>query len=489
MSERRVMRIVSLLLTMVIVMNGMLFAGGSSEVKQAEKEESIVLRVVDWSDSSAKMREEFNRKFEENHPGVTVEYTCLTVDQFKNTIVTMIKSGNGPDLFPIPAPLTLSVAVSEDWYQPLDPFVTEEFKASINPAAFVPGVTLFDGSLYVLPENAPTIHSVIYYNKAVLKEAGVTKLPETYSEFLEVCKQVTESSKGASYGLIEGGTQLNRLSILARTLASEAGGKIAQEGKILTVDGRASYDSDGMVKALSFLQSLVDEGVLHPDTVSINAPTARELFAQNQAAFLMQGMWCIPAWASTYPELEVGVIGAPHPDGQTEVYGTQGESYAPWMGIYKDSKHPEIAAKYLMALYSEEYGYQTAQVRSGNSISIIPSINENNMVNPSMLEYYTVSNEVTRQIPLATVFDEKAYDFYKEVKDVNPSLGVIVQGVLASSIKDGEIKKRLETLSENSTIEWKRAAEASGFDYAHLEFPNWDLTKDYTAKDYEALKK
>lgn len=489
MKKNKVMWTVSLLLTMLIVMNGLLFAGGSSEAKTDPKEQSIVLRVVDWSDSSSKMREEFNKKFEANNPGVTIEYSCLTVDQFKNTIVTMVKSGDGPDLFPIPSPLTLSVAVAEGWYQPLDPFITEEFKATINPAAFVPGVTLLDGSLYVLPENAPNIHSLIYYNKAVLKEAGVTKLPETYSEFLEACKQVVESSNGASYGLIEGGTQLNRLSVLARTLASEAGGKIAQDGKIVTVDGRASFDSEGMIKALSFLQSLVDSGVVHPDTVSINAPTARELFAQNQAAFLMQGMWCIPAWAETYPELEVGVIGAPRPDGQKEIYGTQAEVYAPWMGIYKDSKHPELAAKYLMALYSEEYGYQTAQVRSGNSISIIPSINEKNMINPSMLEYYIVSNKVTRQIPLATVFDEKAYDFYKEVKDVNPSLGVIVQGVLAGSIRDGEIKKRLVTLSDDSTKEWKRAAAASGFEYAHLEFPNWDLTKDYTADDYEALKK
>ena len=37
----------------------------------------------------------------------------LTVDQFKNTIVTMIKSGEGPDLFPIPVGLTLNTAVEE----------------------------------------------------------------------------------------------------------------------------------------------------------------------------------------------------------------------------------------------------------------------------------------------------------------------------------------------------------------------------------------
>ena len=53
----------------------------------------ITLQVVDWSDGSAAQREEFHKKFEETHPNIKIEYTMLTVDQFKNTIVTMIKSG------------------------------------------------------------------------------------------------------------------------------------------------------------------------------------------------------------------------------------------------------------------------------------------------------------------------------------------------------------------------------------------------------------
>ena len=68
----------------------------------------ITLQVVDWSDGSAAQREEFHKKFEETHPNIKIEYTMLTVDQFKNTIVTMIKSGEGPDLFPIPVGLTLN---------------------------------------------------------------------------------------------------------------------------------------------------------------------------------------------------------------------------------------------------------------------------------------------------------------------------------------------------------------------------------------------
>lgn len=79
--------------------------GASENTGVASKEEEktdgqITLQVVDWSDGSAAQREEFHKKFEETHPNIKIEYTMLTVDQFKNTIVTMIKSGEGPDCFP-----------------------------------------------------------------------------------------------------------------------------------------------------------------------------------------------------------------------------------------------------------------------------------------------------------------------------------------------------------------------------------------------------
>ncbi len=72
--------------------------GASENTGVASKEEEktdgqITLQVVDWSDGSAAQREEFHKKFEETHPNIKIEYTMLTVDQFKNTIVTMIKSG------------------------------------------------------------------------------------------------------------------------------------------------------------------------------------------------------------------------------------------------------------------------------------------------------------------------------------------------------------------------------------------------------------
>jgi multiple sugar transport system substrate-binding protein len=288
--------------------------GENASVIAATEEDpngQITLRVVDWSDGSATQREEFHKKFEEAHPDIKIEYTMLTVDQFKNTIVTMIKSGEGPDLFPIPVGLTLNTAVEEGWFQPINDYVTDEFRNKFDPDAFAEGVTDIGDDWYTVTEQMPIIQCLFFYNKDILNQAGVTEVPTTYSEFREACKKVTEMGNGNVYGLIDGGKQMNRMDVMARSLAAAAGGKVAATQKVLTDNGVAPYDSKEMNDALGFIKGLVDDGSIHPDTINISAPEARELFAQGQAAFLCQGMWCVSQWDANYPDLNYGVMAVP----------------------------------------------------------------------------------------------------------------------------------------------------------------------------------
>lgn len=456
-----------------------------NKTAEGSEDGKITLRIVDWSDGSANQREEFHKKYMEEHSNINIEYTMLTVDQFKNTIVTMIKSGEGPDIFPIPVGLTLNTAVEEGWYQPMNEYVTEDFADRFDPLSFAEGVTHIDGDWYTITEVMPTIQCLFFYNKDVLNNAGVTEVPSTYSEFREACKKVTENGNGNVYGLIDGGKQMNRMDVMVRSLTAAAGGKVAATTKVLVDNGVAPYNTEEMKQAMGFIQGLVEDGSIHPDTINISAPEARELFAQGQAAFLCQGMWCIAQWDANYPDLNYGVMAVPVPDGVIDTYVQAGE-LSPWIGIYKQSKHPKEAAEYLMALYSEEYGYQSSCVEDGTFVSVIPSINEKYMTNEVMKEYYTVAEETSKVVPTIVKRDRKANDFYAEVKDVQPSLGAIVQGIISQSITDYD--SALKKLSDDSTEEWKRACEAVGMDYSVLEFSNWDTKADYTEADYEELK-
>ncbi len=453
-----------------------------NQTKEDSKADSgggqITLRIIDWSDSAASIRKEFNEEYMKNNPNIKIEYTMMTIDQFKTAVITQIKSGDAPDLFPIPSGMSLSAAMQEYWYTPMNDYIPAEFWDTVNDGILLEGIAKIGDSYYTIPEVMPITNSLIYYNKDLLDAAGVTELPKTYSQFLEANKKITEAGKGQFYGFIEGGKQLNRLHILANAFANVAGAQLPQYSKALTVGGRINYDSDAVINTFALFKQLYEGGSIHPDTVNLDAPTAREYFAQGQAAFLMQGNWCISVWDANNPDLNYGVMAVPAPDD-----GAKGalpnEIPAPWMGIYSQSKYPQEAADYLMALYSyaDGYSYQENLVSEAGQLSIVKGIVEENLSNEHAVEYYNLAKEVCLTIPAAEIRDNKVYDFYAAVIDVQPSFPALFQGVISGGLNDYETA--LTTLSDNITNEWKRAADEVGLDISALEFDDWNPGENY----------
>jgi len=170
-----------LLLTMLF---GQIFAGGNQQSSGTDTAQRTVLRVVDWSDSTKIQRDAFHVEFMKRHPNVVVEYTMLTIDQFRNTVLTAIQSGSGPDLFPVPVGMRLALPVSEKWYVPMDNYITKEFLATIEPNLLREGYQKIDGKLYVLPDWAPLPSPFIFYNRDILAEAGLDPARiRTYDDF------------------------------------------------------------------------------------------------------------------------------------------------------------------------------------------------------------------------------------------------------------------------------------------------------------------
>ncbi|MBR5968833.1 MAG: extracellular solute-binding protein [Lachnospiraceae bacterium] len=446
-----------------------------------EPAEQITLRVYDWSDAVLPYREKFHEEFMKNNPDIIVEYTQLTIDQFNSTVVTAIASGEGPDLFPVPTNMNLTIAVNENWFLPMEDYVSQEFIDSFVDGILVDGLFTLNGHLYTVPEAQTPPNTMFYYNKDIL-EACNLEVPTTFEEFREACRIVTEQGNGEYWGLIEGGSQANRCDILLRAFIQGAGGKIANQGRALTVDGKAPYDTPEVEAAVELLAGIVEDGSLYPDTASINAPEARELFGQGKAAFLCQGIWCIGTWGNDHPELNYGVM-AP-PKNSANGYAAVNENQT-WMGIYSQTKYPEQAARYLEALYdTENYTYQSDVVGSGSYVSPTKGVNEVSMTNPVMLEYYDAASECIN-IPLLTQRDPVFYDFYATVQGVDPSFANIAQGILSQALDDP--MDALRTLTEAETAAWQAACDAIGVDFSDMEFENWEAGKDYTEADYANL--
>lgn len=157
----------------------------------------------------------------------------------------------------------------------------------------------------------------------------------------------------------------------------------------------------------------------------------------------------------------------------------------PWMGISKTSENPELAAKYLQGLYSEEY--QAGVVEDGGFVSAVKGVNEKYMKDGVMKDYYTLALEQGKLCPDPIVGNADAAVVYANITEISPNLGQIVQGTLTGKT---DYKDTLKTLAENTQKEWengiKKAQEAGAeVSAADFEFKNWNPLEDYTAEDYQ----
>ena len=438
--------------------------------------ESLVLRIMDSSDSTQERRKVFNEEFMQRHPEIKIEYTMMSGDQMTQTLTTAIKSGDAPDLFALPSGVKLSTAVSEGWYQSMSPYLTREFIDSFETGSLNEGVTTFDGEIYALPEAANIVNSLMFYNKDILAEAGLDpeNPPETWSDFADACKKITEAGGGQYYGLIESGAAAVRTEIELRSFANLAGAKSNYYGVITVVDGKNPFASEGMKEALKLYAELTKAGSIHPDSINLDAPSARAMFAQGKAGFLIQGSWCIPTWREENPDLNFGVMALPVPDdgakGGNPYIGAQ-----PWVGISAKCQHPEAAALYLTELFGKEY--QGRVVSDGGFVSCIKGVNEEAMKDDAMLEYYNLAMSSGKLCPDPLALNPETANVYAKVKEVTPNLGQIMQGVMAGSISDTDAE--LDRYSEAVEKEWESAMSEAGVEKVKFQFDDWDPVKDY----------
>lgn len=293
----------------------------------------------------------------EDHPNVTVNYTTLTQAQFNETMLSGIRSGEAPDLFPLPSTTTFSTAVNEEWFLPMDLYLEQDFFGQFQPEMLGENVTVKDGHVYLLPEAVEISSCLVFYNKKLLREAGVSDVPEQmdWEEFQNICRKVTENGNGKYYGMVASGAQKNRMDIELRAFAETAGARLGPAGQLFLENEKIPFASEPVLEA-----------------------------------FIVQGSWCIPIWEKENPDLEFGVMKVPVPEGEKN-----GQVVRPftrgWMGISSSSKHPDVAAEYLRYLYS--YEYQRELMARGGFISIRNDLGENDILNENMKDYYRYAKE------------------------------------------------------------------------------------------------
>lgn len=154
--------------------------------------------VVHWqhhSDARHEMVQKFAADFMNQYPNVTVEIESIPIGDYWNKLVTTVASGQGPDVFQIPAGKAQEFVVS-DQLQPISSKVlsAEQIKADFLPATLVPFTS--KDKIYGLPTDTQTI--VMIWNKDLFKEAGLDPEapPKSWEQVVEYATKITKFEDG-----------------------------------------------------------------------------------------------------------------------------------------------------------------------------------------------------------------------------------------------------------------------------------------------------
>jgi raffinose/stachyose/melibiose transport system substrate-binding protein len=292
--------------------------------------------------------ETINGEFKAANPGVNLVTESYPDQPYQQKIKIYATAKQLPDVFKYWSFSTL-----------LKPLVDGKFVVPLNRADFeklgyMPGAldaNTYNGKLYGIPVSAD--FWVIYYNKKLFKEAGVTRLPATLEELIGLAPQF--KAKGI-IPMTTDGKDAWPMAITFDQLAWRISGDATLPRKAL--ERKIKFTDPVFVRAAAELKKLATSGLFQEDLDVSDYGAARNLFGQEKAAMFLMGSWELGLGtdASFSDDFRANVDAFKFP----LVAGGKGKvnDLFAWFGgnyvVSATSKHTDLGVKYL-TLYAKRF--------------------------------------------------------------------------------------------------------------------------------------
>lgn len=167
------------------------------------RSQTVVLRLgvfagSAWDVPSPKSYEILDQaiaRFEQEHPGIRVEYTSgILKEDYSDYLASQMAQGKAPDVFMI-LPEDFDLLCSVGALAPLDVWMAEDAVTRENLYESALAAGRWQGWQYALPFESNM--DLLFVNTTLLQKEGIT-LPEqlTLEDFYAICEQVTQDTDG-----------------------------------------------------------------------------------------------------------------------------------------------------------------------------------------------------------------------------------------------------------------------------------------------------
>lgn len=167
-----------------------LMAAGSTPVLAEEESVKLTFWKSPHSDREDEIWAGMIEQFNEENPNIEVEFLNVAWDSVVEKETAAFAAGSGPDIsfqteqFPLYA--------KNGYILSLEDYADEEKRAGYPESAL--SYCSYDGQLMGIPFVA--LNSVMFYNKDMFEEAGITEVPTTWDELEEAAKKLTLDKDG-----------------------------------------------------------------------------------------------------------------------------------------------------------------------------------------------------------------------------------------------------------------------------------------------------
>ena len=332
------------------------------------------------------------------HPGVSVTVFSTSLREAEQKLSAAVPTGTGPDIFDIGTNITVNF-IEAGLVEPNDPAIDQYLRSK----AWSPLLADFfsaGGKSYGLPLLVST--AALYYNKTMLKEAGLAQPPATFPELVDAARKMTKldgSGRMTRSGLsLRLSGQGSGIAEKFRFVLEPAGGSLI----VKTPSGKwhNGFDNEAGRAALQFYVDSVQKDKIDDPRIPHDAAA----FESGTTAMLFREAWVIGEIQQKNPSLDYGVV--PIPSWRT------GEPHKmllqPW-GIYVNGKsgNQPAAWEFLRFLTSAENAFRltsmTGWVSARQDVSWQPLL----QTAPQFAVFVQPPKDVTYYVePILPVWDE-----------------------------------------------------------------------------------
>jgi len=317
-------------------------SSGSSEPTGADAKADLVLSS--WQiPADLVAYEKFATDYKQTHPNVTIKIQETPGGDFNQWFTTQLAGGSAPDIIRITWQ-QIGRYADNGGVIPLDEYVQGDYSADFQDAFWK--AAQLDGSVHGIPQHTDTFAT--YYNKAILKNAGVTvpaSLDQawTLAQFKDVLVEVKKTT--GKYGMVFGfggpNTAYRWLPFLYMM-----GGKLLEDDNVTP-----AIDNEIGVKAIDWFASLYREELI-PASNSIkgaNDAATIKSFSTGDVGLMIYGDWIMTdvskaiepsKWDITYMPKDVTAA--------SDLGGNL-------LAVSKSCKNPAVAADFIKFVCDSEH--------------------------------------------------------------------------------------------------------------------------------------